>query len=66
MKATMRSWLKKLREQKSLSQTKMAELLGISRQSYNFIENYERQTQQKKRGQMPAILKARETLDKGY
>lgn len=40
----MRSWLKKLREQKSLSQTKMAELLGISRQSYNFIENYERQT----------------------
>ena len=44
MKATMRSWLKKLREQKSLSQTKMAELLGVSRQSYNFIENYERQT----------------------
>ena len=40
----MRSWLKKLREQKSLSQTKMAELLGVSRQSYNFIENYERQT----------------------
>lgn len=39
----MRSWLKKLREQKNLTQTKTAELLGISRQSYNFIENYERQ-----------------------
>lgn len=35
----MRGWLKELRQSKNFSQAHMAELLGISRQYYNFIEN---------------------------
>lgn len=38
----MRSWLKKLRQENNYSQAHMAELLGISRQYYGFIENGDR------------------------
>lgn len=39
----MREWLKKLREENELSQQQVAEVLDISRQQYNFIENGKRQ-----------------------
>lgn len=38
----MRDWLKKLRENKKYTQTHMAELMGMSRQYYSFIENGDR------------------------
>lgn len=39
----MRSWLKDRRKQKKLTQAETAQLMGISRQQYNFIENGARQ-----------------------
>lgn len=39
----MRSWLKDRRKQKKLTQAEIAQLMGISRQQYNFIENGARQ-----------------------
>ena len=39
----MRKWLKVLRENKGLSQTNMAEKLGLSRQGYSNIESGKRQ-----------------------
>ena len=39
----MRSWLKTKREAKGLSQSAVAQKLGLSRQAYNFIENGQRQ-----------------------
>ncbi|MEG2764822.1 MAG: helix-turn-helix transcriptional regulator [Acidaminococcaceae bacterium] len=41
----MRLWLKAVRESKGWSQTLTVQKLGITRQSYNFIENGERQFQ---------------------
>ena len=38
----MRDWLKNLREEKNYSKTHVAELLGISRQYYSYIEDGER------------------------
>lgn len=38
----MRSWLKKLRQEKNLSKTQMADRMGICRQYYSFIESGER------------------------
>ena len=38
----MRYWLKNLREEKNYSKTHVAELLGISRQYYSYIEDGER------------------------
>lgn len=39
----MRKWLRVLRENKGLSQTNMAEKLGLSRQGYSNIESGKRQ-----------------------
>lgn len=39
----MRSWLRNRRKQKKLTQAETAQLMGISRQQYNFIENGARQ-----------------------
>ena len=39
----MRSWLKEQREKKNLTQSKIAEKLGISEGYYSYIENGERQ-----------------------
>lgn len=38
----MRHWLKNLREEKKLSKTEVARLLGITRQYYGYIETGER------------------------
>ena len=38
----MRDWLKNLREEKNYSKPHVAELLGISRQYYSYIEDGER------------------------
>lgn len=34
----MRSWLRQLRKEKNLSQQNMADIMGITKASYNFIE----------------------------
>lgn len=39
----MRSWLKEKREAKGLSQSAVAQKLGLSRQAYNLIESGRRQ-----------------------
>ena len=39
----MRSWLRNRRKQKKLTQAETAQLMGISRQQYNFIESGARQ-----------------------
>lgn len=39
----MRSWLRNKRKQKKLTQAETAQLMGISRQQYNFIESGARQ-----------------------
>lgn len=39
----MRNWLKTLRENRGLSQDKLANALGINRVYYNMIENGKRQ-----------------------
>lgn len=39
----MRQWLKNKRHEKKYTQQKMADLMGISRQQYSFIEKGERQ-----------------------
>ena len=39
----MRSWLRNRRKQKKLTQAETAQLIGISRQQYNFIESGARQ-----------------------
>lgn len=38
----MRDWLKNLRQEKNYSKTHVAELMGISRQYYSYIEGGER------------------------
>lgn len=39
----MREWLRKLREEKQLTQQNVADMLGISKQYYQLIEAHERQ-----------------------
>lgn len=39
----MRSWLKRLRTEKNLTQSNIAEIMQISRQQYSFIELGKRQ-----------------------
>jgi len=55
----MRDYLKRLREEKKLSQQGAAELLGMTRQYYNLIENGERQ----KKMDIPLALKLAEIFD---
>ncbi|NLL64122.1 MAG: helix-turn-helix transcriptional regulator [Ruminococcaceae bacterium] len=55
----MRNYLKRLREEKKLSQQGAAELLGMTRQYYNLIENGERQ----KKMDIPLALKLAEIFD---
>lgn len=55
----MRNYLKRLREEKKLSQQGAAELLGMTRQYYNLIENGERQ----KKMDIPLALKLSEIFD---
>jgi len=40
----MRNWLKNLRQEKNLNQSRTAKLMGISRQYYSYIEAGERLT----------------------